>query len=263
MTLVEPAHGVLQCDGLCRSVGGREILSNLSFTIGSGEILFIRGPSGVGKSLLLRNLAYLDPISSGSLTVSAGSLVERLCCCRGGGWGQPQRPLAGAGKRRLPLPRLVARPLASPTTAAAPLPSVQLNDKTPSEWGVPKWRALVNYVHQSRVPRAGTPAELHFAAQQFVAQRGRPRGDLPAIIAELGLDQGVLNQPWTQLSVRGGAQRAPRPAMQLAPPCVLLLKGGQLPGRQGGGRGARASQRHALSFPALGSTVWRGCGRKP
>ena len=38
--------------------------------------------------------------------------------------------------------------------------------------------------------------------QQFAAQRGRPRGDLPALIHELGLEQGVLNQPWTELSVR-------------------------------------------------------------
>ncbi len=44
------------------------------------------------------------------------------------------------------------------------------------------------------------------AAQQFAAQRGRPRGDLPALIHELGLEQGVLNQPWTELSVRAREQ---------------------------------------------------------
>ena len=37
--------------------------------------------------------------------------------------------------------------------------------------------------------------------QQFAAQRGRPRGDLPALIHALGLEQLVLNQPWTELSV--------------------------------------------------------------
>ena len=40
-------------------------------------------------------------------------------------------------------------------------------------------------------------------AQQFKAQKGRSRGDLPAITRALGLDpQVVLNQPWTELSVR-------------------------------------------------------------
>jgi hypothetical protein len=37
--------------------------------------------------------------------------------------------------------------------------------------------------------------------QQFSAQRRRPRGDLPALVHALGLEQLVLNQPWTELSV--------------------------------------------------------------
>lgn len=37
--------------------------------------------------------------------------------------------------------------------------------------------------------------------QQFKAQKGRPRSDLPAIIHELGLEPGVLNQQWSELSV--------------------------------------------------------------
>lgn len=37
--------------------------------------------------------------------------------------------------------------------------------------------------------------------QRFAAQKGRPRGDLPALIHELGLQQGVLNQAWSELSV--------------------------------------------------------------
>ena len=37
--------------------------------------------------------------------------------------------------------------------------------------------------------------------QRFAAQKGRPRGDLPALIHELGLNQSVLNQSWTDLSV--------------------------------------------------------------
>ena len=51
-----------------------------------------------------------------------------------------------------------------------------------------------------------SPSLLSFSVcaflQQFKAQKGRPRGDLPALIAELGLEPGVLNQPWVELSVR-------------------------------------------------------------
>ena len=46
------------------------------------------------------------------------------------------------------------------------------------------------------------PLRCGVRLQQFAAQRGRPRGDLPALVHELGLEQGVLNQPWTELSVR-------------------------------------------------------------
>ncbi len=44
-------------------------------------------------------------------------------------------------------------------------------------------------------------ADALLLVQQFKAQRGRPRGDLPAIVAALGLEQRVLNQPWVELSV--------------------------------------------------------------
>ena len=53
---------VLEVRNLQRAVGGRVIIHNLSFQVRQGEILFVRGPSGVGKSLLLRSIAYLDPI---------------------------------------------------------------------------------------------------------------------------------------------------------------------------------------------------------
>ena len=60
----------------------------------------------------------------------------------------------------------------------------------------------VLYCPQTRVSAKGTPSELYFAAQQLGAQRGRPRGDLPSLIQQLGLEQGVLNQAWPELSVR-------------------------------------------------------------
>ena len=53
---------ILEVHDLKRVVGDRTILTDINFSVRAGEILFIRGPSGVGKSLLLRALAYLDPI---------------------------------------------------------------------------------------------------------------------------------------------------------------------------------------------------------
>ena len=52
-------------------------------------------------------------------------------------------------------------------------------------------------------------------AQQFKAQRGRPRGDLPGLIYKLGLEQSLLNQPWPQLSV----------PLRSSPKCPCCLSG--------------------------------------
>ena len=53
---------LLEVHNLKREINGRVIITNLSFSIFPGDVLFVRGPSGVGKSLLLRSIAYLDPI---------------------------------------------------------------------------------------------------------------------------------------------------------------------------------------------------------
>jgi ABC-type sugar transport system ATPase subunit len=42
-------------------VSNTVVLSDVNFAVSQKEIMFVRGPSGVGKSLLLRSLAGLDP----------------------------------------------------------------------------------------------------------------------------------------------------------------------------------------------------------
>ena len=150
---------------LSKKIGDKILWSNISFSVRRGETIFIRGPSGVGKSLLLRSLACLDPIQAGSITFEG---------------------------------------------------------KTPDQITIPKWRALLTYVFQQRIAFKGTPSELYYTAQRFSAQRGRPRGDLPAIIHELGLEQSVLLQPWSELS-GGQAQRVQIAIAVALCPSILLL----------------------------------------
>lgn len=158
-------RSTLVIDALTSSVGQRKILSNISFSVASGEILWIKGPSGSGKTRLLRAIASLDPTSSGSIF---------------------------------------------------------LNNATPKQQG-PSWRSQVAYIHQQRIPLPGTPSELYSQAQHFKSQRDRNlRGDLPAIAAELGLEQSVLLQPWSELS-GGQAQRCQLAIAIALQPTVLLL----------------------------------------
>ena len=57
---------------VCRR-GGRLVFSGLSFELGAGEGLLLKGPNGTGKTSLLRMIAGLGEISDGTLELSGAS----------------------------------------------------------------------------------------------------------------------------------------------------------------------------------------------
>lgn len=60
---------LLAAEGLGLRLGGRTLWAGLSLTLGAGDRVAVSGPSGSGKSLLLRALAGLDPLQRGTVTV--------------------------------------------------------------------------------------------------------------------------------------------------------------------------------------------------
>ncbi|MGD8868557.1 MAG: ATP-binding cassette domain-containing protein, partial [Gemmatimonadales bacterium] len=58
---------ILRAANLTREVEGKRIVDDVSFTIGSGDIAAIIGPSGSGKSSLLRLLNRLDEPTHGTV----------------------------------------------------------------------------------------------------------------------------------------------------------------------------------------------------
>src|ERR1700754_2534932 len=52
--------------------GGREVFSNLDFAASAGEVLAVTGPNGAGKTSLLRQIAGLLAIASGSIDLDGG-----------------------------------------------------------------------------------------------------------------------------------------------------------------------------------------------
>jgi phospholipid/cholesterol/gamma-HCH transport system ATP-binding protein len=65
----ENAVGV-KVAGVHKSYEGVEVLKNVSFDVEPGEIFVLMGPSGSGKSVLLRHIAGLETPTSGTITVN-------------------------------------------------------------------------------------------------------------------------------------------------------------------------------------------------
>jgi putative ABC transport system ATP-binding protein len=70
-----PGGPILRAEGLRRDAGGRRLVDDVSFQLERGEVLALVGPSGSGKSSLLRLLNRLDEPTGG--TVFLGDLEYR------------------------------------------------------------------------------------------------------------------------------------------------------------------------------------------
>ena len=76
MNTATPNHsGVsLQVRGLRKSFDGQEVLKGLDFDVKPGEIFVIMGPSGSGKSVLLKQLIGLEPPDAGEILINGESI---------------------------------------------------------------------------------------------------------------------------------------------------------------------------------------------
>jgi len=67
-------HGVsVQVRGLRRSFGQQEVLKGLDFEVRPGEIFVIMGPSGSGKSVLLKHIIGLEAPDAGEILINGES----------------------------------------------------------------------------------------------------------------------------------------------------------------------------------------------
>jgi phospholipid/cholesterol/gamma-HCH transport system ATP-binding protein len=62
--------------GLRKSFNGQEVLRGLDFKVEPGEIFVIMGPSGSGKSVLLRHIIGLEPPDDGEILIEGESIHE-------------------------------------------------------------------------------------------------------------------------------------------------------------------------------------------
>jgi ABC-type polar amino acid transport system ATPase subunit len=69
---------VINIQQLCKSHGDRRILNNVNARVDAGETIAIVGPSGGGKSTLLRCLNYLDAFDSGTVEIAGHQLLPGI-----------------------------------------------------------------------------------------------------------------------------------------------------------------------------------------
>lgn len=67
---------ILTVNQLGRRLSQRWLWRKLSFELSSGETLGIVGPSGIGKSLLMRSLVFLDSFEEGQISVQGKSITR-------------------------------------------------------------------------------------------------------------------------------------------------------------------------------------------
>lgn len=73
----EDSHGVgIQIEGLNKSFGDNHVLRNIDLVIEPGETFSIIGPSGTGKSLLLKHIVKLEKPDSGQIFIDGHNVHE-------------------------------------------------------------------------------------------------------------------------------------------------------------------------------------------
>ena len=76
---------MIELKNICKEYNGKMVLKDQNFCASSGDVLCIMGPSGVGKTTLLRILMGLEKADSGTVTdlsqtkLSAVFQEDRLC----------------------------------------------------------------------------------------------------------------------------------------------------------------------------------------
>lgn len=67
---------MIEITNLCKKIGNKIILNDLNLTIKQGQTTVIIGRSGVGKSVLLKNIVGLIKPDSGSIKVKGAELID-------------------------------------------------------------------------------------------------------------------------------------------------------------------------------------------
>ena len=67
---------IINAVNITKRFNNKNIFENLNFYVNNGEVMYIVGPSGRGKTTLLRCLINLETIDSGTIEINGNTLVS-------------------------------------------------------------------------------------------------------------------------------------------------------------------------------------------
>ena len=67
---------IINAINITKKFGNKTVFENLNFSVNDGEVVSIVGPSGKGKTTLLRCLVNLETIDSGTIEINGNTLVS-------------------------------------------------------------------------------------------------------------------------------------------------------------------------------------------
>ena len=72
-----PHVSLLRVEDVVVRRGGQQLVSSVTFEASRGELVALMGPSGAGKTTVLRAVAGLDPIAAGTIEIDGLRLTSR------------------------------------------------------------------------------------------------------------------------------------------------------------------------------------------
>ncbi len=67
---------ILEVKNLCKSFGKTQVLKGVNFSMEEGEVLSVIGPSGGGKTTILRCINFLETASKGEIFVNGECIFD-------------------------------------------------------------------------------------------------------------------------------------------------------------------------------------------